>query len=202
MMDFSPPPIVVVVGAILLVLLVVARNYQVRQRRETRKLSSVPLANFAGRQLRWTEIALATREFELQAGEELLATLSFATGLSVATGESAGRSWTFDSDYLGNTSIYSVDTNVQVGWFTSGERGTGVLGLAGGPNFHLVRDASPTTSVFAIEFRDSSGSSLIQQDRATVVIQPGAANLGALPLLVMLAWYLPIARRPDRSSGD
>lgn len=208
-MDVSPPPIVLVLILIFAVVLAVARRYQVRQRRASRKPGVVPLATFASQQLRWTEIAGGTREFELMADDQLIATLSFRPTWGVrqhfATGECADGCWTFKSDWLGNVTISECGTNKEIGRFTIDERETGVVQVADGRKFHFMNNATWISAPSAREFQDESGQSLIQQNiargwtrrGAITVIQARAAHIAELPWLVMLAWYLPMARASD-----
>jgi len=157
-----------------------------------------PIKEVADQVLRWTQPSSFKREFELRAGEDVLATLRWQkTFGSLALAESPGGAWTFKrSGFLTPTvSVRAQGSESTVAVLKPGWRGEGTLQFSDGRRYQWVIAGfwRPQWT-----FAGEGGGPLIHfkydlaflQQTMEVEIEPGAGSLKDLPLLATLGWYL------------
>jgi len=157
-----------------------------------------PIKEVAGQVLRWTQPSSFKRDFQLRAGEEVVATLRWQKPAgSLALAESAGGAWTFKrSGFLTPTvSVRPQGSETAIAVFKAGGRGEGTLQFTDGRRYQWLIAGfwRPKWS-----FASDAGGPLIHfkydlaflQQTMEVEIEPGGAPLQDLPLLATLGWYL------------
>jgi hypothetical protein len=163
----------------------------------------------AAQTLRWTQPSALSREYELHAGDEVLATLRWQkTFCSLALAESADGAWTFKrSGFLSpKVTVRVPGSDTEVGVLKPGWRGEGTLRLADGRGYQWVN-----TSFWRSEwaFANESGESLIHfkpevafiKQAAEVKVEPRAVAVSDLPLLTVLGWYLILLLSEDAAGA-
>lgn len=164
------------------------------------------IADVAGQELIWVQPAALRREHELRAGDQVVGTLSFQRG-SLADAETDGHHWTFKRSGFWHPRVTAREAGADqdVGVFRPHWGGGGVLES---PDGHEIR---LTTANFwqsewvwlakdhaLINFRGRHG--LIKAN-GTVQIEPMAATLPQMPMLVLLGWYLILLYADDAASA-
>jgi len=193
------------------ILFAVYRHYRVRVRQRTRMKPRSRLDGFVGQQLRWIQTVSGVNDYELYAGDELVATLHFpptwGVKRSAATGETVDGCWTFKSAWGGDAAIYAYGTENEVGRFRCDKENAGVLELPDRRKLLLLPITNWMSRPSIREFQNESGVTLVRltstpgwtRRSGTVLIQPNAANLPELPWVVMLMWYLAMAKASSDS---
>ena len=154
------------------------------------------IKEFAGRDLVWEKPRATSKEFELRAGEEVLATLRWpkAWWSSLAEAASAGGEWTFERSgfWKPKTTIRAPGSETEQATFEQNWRGAGVLQLPYGPAYRWEKE-----SFWGARFvwKDATGNPLVRfRYRALkpgeVEVTPSAASVSDLPLLVVFGWYV------------
>jgi hypothetical protein len=165
------------------------------------------LARLAGQELAWVQPAALRREHELRAGEDVVASLRFQRG-SLADAEADGDHWTFKREGFWNPRItvrvIGSDTNVAV--FRPRWLGGGTLELPDGRAFGLS-SANFWQSEWVWQEKDQQlirfkGRHGFLKANGAVEIQPAAASLAELPLLVLLGWYLILLHAEDAAAAS
>jgi hypothetical protein len=155
-------------------------------------------------QLKWVQPSALKMQYELRAGEELVAILRFRSSFgSFATAESVDGCWTFKRVGFWQTrvTVRPCGADADIAIFRNNTwSGGGTLELSDGQKF-------PATTNFwqsKLEFQNESGYTHIQFKSggllhlsATVEIQPSAVGMPELPLMVMLGWYLIVMMNMD-----
>lgn len=162
------------------------------------------IAEVIGRELKWVQPSAWKMEYELRAGDELIATLRFRSSFgSFATAENADGCWTFKRVGFWQTRVTIRDCGSETDTATFKNNtwsGGGTLELPDG------RKILATTNLWQtnFEFRTEADETLIRFKTgglvhlsATVEILPGAAGVPELPCLVMLGWYLAVMMHTD-----
>ena len=155
------------------------------------------IAELIGREVKWVQPSAWKMEFELRAGDELIATLRFRSSWgSFATAESADGCWTFKRIGFWQTkaTIRTCGSEADIALFNNNTwSGGGTLELADGRKLLATTNGWRTT----LEFKSETGETLVRfksggfiHVSATVEIQPAAAEMPELPWIVMLGWYL------------
>jgi hypothetical protein len=166
------------------------------------------IAGAIGRDLAWVQPGVWKMEYELRAGDDLVATLRFRSAFGTfATGESADGCWTFKRVGFcqSRVTIRACGSETDVAIFRNNTwTGGGTLELPGGRRI-------PATTNFwqsKLEFKTGADEVLIRLETggfvrrsATVEIQPAAAGAPELPWLVMLGWYLAVMMEADASAA-
>lgn len=169
----------------------------------------VKLSELVGQQLRWTQPHTNKMEYELHAGDQVVATLRFRSAFgSLATAECAEGSWTFKRVGFLQTRVTiragGEETNLAI-FHNNTWDGGGTLELPDG------RKYLANTNFWATkyEFRTEDGEPLIRYSRiggllhlsAEVEILPAAQALVAeFPWVVPLGWYLAVMMHADSVS--
>ena len=165
------------------------------------------IAGVIGRDLEWAQPSAWKMQYELRAGDELIATLRFRSSFgSFATAESEDGCWTFKRVGFWQTraTIRSCGSETEVATFKNNTwSGGGTLELPDGRKFPA------TTNLWKInlEFKTEAGKTLVRFKTsglvhlsATVEIQPDAAVLSELPWVIMFGWYLTVMLYMDTAS--
>jgi hypothetical protein len=165
------------------------------------------IAEAIGRELKWVQPRAWKMEYELRAEDEPIATLRFRSSFgSFATAESADGCWTFKRIGFWQTkaTIRVCGSDADIGIFKNNTwSGGGTLELSDGRQFPASTNAWRTS----LEFNSEAGDTLLRFKSgglahlsATVEIQPAAAGMPELPLLVALGWYLTVMMYMDTSA--
>lgn len=165
------------------------------------------IAELIGRELEWLQPSAWKMEYELRAGDELIATLRFRSSFgSFATAECADGCWTFKrvGFFQIRVTIRACGADVEIATFKNNTwSGGGTLELPDG------RKMLATTNFWQtkFEFQTEAGETLVRFKpgglvhlTAKVEIQPAAAGLPELPWIVMLGWYLVVMLYMDTAS--
>lgn len=165
------------------------------------------LRDLVGQELQWTQPRATKREFELRAGEAVIATLRFRSSLgSFATAESAEGGWTFKRVGFWQTraTIRAIGSDAEVGIFRNNTWANGgTLELPDGrcylanSNFWMTEYSFRTEgSDPLVVYRKVRG---VIHLSSIVDIRPAAAQLAELPWLVSLGWYLTVMMQADEA---
>jgi len=163
------------------------------------------LYEVSGEELRWEKPKWLKRQYELRAGEEVVATLARSGG-SKATGEWSGGRYVFTQNGWLNQRILigdgaTTDVNAPLATFT---RRGGVLTLTDGrtlfwvkPSFWKSRRVWSDGAASLVEFDPASGYASPQ-----VTITAEGARLAELPLLLLLGEYLIVRAREETDAAS
>jgi hypothetical protein len=161
------------------------------------------LYKISGEELRWVKPKWLKRQYELRAGEEVVATLARSSG-SNAIGEWSGGRYVFSQKgWFNQRILVGADADAVAPLATFTRRG-GVLTLAGGrtlfwrkPSVWKSRRVWSDGSATLVEFNPASGYS-----SPRVMITPEGARLAKLPLLLLLGEYLIARAREDEDTAS
>jgi hypothetical protein len=150
----------------------------------------------AGRELVWVQPARLKEEFELRAGDEVIATLRWQRS-SLAIAETADQSWTFKREgfWHPRVTVRIPGSDDNIATFQPGWAGGGTLDLDpgkqlrfGAPNFwHSQWDWLDPHNQPLVHFKSHQGLLKVEGE---VAIEPAAIKSPDMPLLVVLGWYL------------
>ncbi|HWR64659.1 MAG TPA: hypothetical protein VN364_00925 [Bellilinea sp.] len=157
----------------------------------------------------WTQPNAFKEEYELKTGFGLLGTLNFRSAWgSLAVAETANGCWTFKRVGFLTTrvSIRRCDSETEVASFRNNSwSGGGTLELPDGrvfrasTNFWQTRlELMTDRDELILSYKDIGG---FFKRTATLVIDPAAASLNELPMVVMLSWYLAVMMYRDSSAA-
>jgi len=166
------------------------------------------IATLVGRKLKWSQPSALKMEYELRAGDELAAKLSFRSSLgSFATAESAGGCWTFKRVGFWQTraTIRPCDADTEIATFKNNTwKGGGTLEFPDGrvyranTNFWLTKfEFTNESSEPLIEFKNSG----LVRLSAAVDIKPRAASVPELPWMVAFGWYVVVMLQNDNAAA-
>src|SRR5262245_51120332 len=167
------------------------------------------IRKFVGKEMSWVQPRAMKKDFELQSGDDTIATLRFRSPFgSFATAETADGAWTLKRVGFWNPhlTVRIADTETQVASFknktwTDG----GTLELANG---RFLRANSNFWNT-KYEFKDANDEMLIRFVKvggllhlsSNVEIMPAGAKLDELPLLVVVGWYLTVTMHSDAAGA-
>jgi hypothetical protein len=160
------------------------------------------------RELKWVQPSAWKMQYELRAGDELIATLRFRSSFgSFATGESGDGCWTFKRVGFWQTrvTIRGCESEMDIAMFKNNTwSGGGALELPDGRKILATTNFWQTN----FEFRTEAGESLVGfktgglvHFSAAVEIEPNAAGMPELPWIVMFGWYLAVMMYMDTASA-
>jgi hypothetical protein len=166
------------------------------------------IREFIGDGLKWAQPSAFTMRFELRKALELAGTLVFRSAFgSLATAEGADGCWTFKRVGFLQTrvSIRSCGDDHDLATFKNQTwSGGGTLELASGKKL-LANTNFWSTS---LQFTTETGDALVSFNTggvfhlgAAVVVNPQAADMNELPLIVMLGWYLIVMMHSDQTAS-
>ena len=161
------------------------------------------LSDLVGQGMIWSKPDWKKGVYELRFGEKKVATLRFRSMWGTfATGETEEGSWTFKrvGFFQNRVTIRSADSDPDVGVFVNDWKMGGTLELPDGRRYRANSNFWMTSYAFTNE----AGQPLVSFSRvggitlsAAMEIHPAAADLGELPWLVMLGWYLAVMLHND-----
>lgn len=166
------------------------------------------IAEFAGRELKWSQPSALKREFELRSESELVATLKFRSGWGTfATAASGDGAWTFKrvGFWQSKVSIRNSGSETDLAVFKNNTWASG--GTLEFPNSRAFR---ATTNFWQTElaFQTESSEPLMLfkygglfRRSASVEISPLGQRAVELPLLVLIGWYLVFMLDSDSGGG-
>jgi hypothetical protein len=165
------------------------------------------IAEVIGRELEWVQPSAWKMQYELRAGDELIATLRFRSSFgSFATAESADGCWTFKRVGFWQTrvTIRGCGSETESATFTNNTwSGGGTLDLPDGRKILANTNFWQTN----LEFKTEAGAALVRFKigglvhlSAKVEIQPDIAGVPELPWLAMLGLYLVVMMNVDAAS--
>jgi hypothetical protein len=153
--------------------------------------------------LAWIQPVRTQQAFELHAGDTVVATLRLEHA-SLAIGEGDGHRWTFQREgfWHPRVAVRLPDSDDNAATFQASWSGGGSLELRdrvlrfGPANFwHSQWDWQDGEKQSLVHFKSQHGFLKME---GQVEIEPSAAALPELPLIVVLGWYLLVWRRRRR----
>jgi len=164
------------------------------------------LDEVAGQELLWTPSQAVKKSYELRAGEEVVGTLSWQRG-SLAAADIADNHWTFKREgfWHPRVTVRVAGSETDSAIFRPGWSGAGALELAPARQikwsaanmWHSQWDWQETDGRPLVHFKSQQGWT---KQTGTVVVDPAAAALSELPLLVSLGWYLLVLLAQDTAA--
>jgi hypothetical protein len=166
------------------------------------------ISELSGKELQWVQPGLLKMYYELRAGDERVATLRFrSTYGTFATAESADGCWTFKRVGFWQTrvSIRPCGASHETAVFKNDTWSGG-----GTVEFPDGRRVLANTNFWQTnyEFMTEAGEALVEfraggwiRLSAQVEVDPKAATLAELPLLVTLGWYLVVMMDIDTGAS-
>ena len=165
------------------------------------------IVELIGREMEWMQPSVWKMEYELRSLDQLIATLRFRSSFgSFATAESADGCWTLKrvGFFQIRATIRACGSDTEIATFKNNTwSGGGTL------EFHDGSKLLATTNFWQtqLEFQTEAGETLVRFESgglvhlsAKVEIQPAAAGLPVLPLIVMLGWYLIVMMYMDSAA--
>lgn len=165
------------------------------------------IAEVISQELRWVQPSAWKMQYELRAGEEIIATLRFRSSSgSFATAESGDGCWTFKRVGFWQTrvDIRGCGSDANIATFKNNTwSGGGTLEFPDG------RKILATTNLWQtnFEFKTEAGETMIRFKigglvhlSATVQIQPNA-GVPELTWIVMFGWYLAVMMYSDSAGA-
>src|SRR5579864_2439311 len=163
-----------------------------------------PIAELADQELVWQQPAARRRQHELKAGDEVVGTLDFQRG-TLATATAADGSWTFKRQGFWHPRVTAriAGSEEDIALFRPHWSGGGQLDLRDGGTYRLASAnlwqsqwvwLPETSDQPLVRFKGRPG--LIKAS-AAVAITSEAAQSPAVPLLVLLGWYLILLYAED-----
>ena len=146
--------------------------------------------DYSGQELQWTHPNLLSSEYELRAGEEVLARLHWKGALtSRVHAETADGSWVVERKGIRQTiTVLALDAYTELATITRGMSGQATLLLADGREYRW-QSTSFWRDVWT--WVNSEGTPLLHVKRgAHVQLESAAHDLPDLALLTTLGWYL------------
>jgi hypothetical protein len=169
----------------------------------------MPIPEVVDQSLQWTQPAPLKREYELRAGDKVVATLRWQKAFgSLALAETTAGAWTFKrSGFLRpKVTVRGLGSEKEVAVFKSSWGGEGTLRFSDGPCYQW-QNTSFWRSAWA--FANEAGESLVHfkpevavfKQSAEVKVEPGAFSLPDLSLLTVLGWYIMLLLSEDAAGA-
>lgn len=166
------------------------------------------ITDYIGRELKGRQPNAFKMEYELLAGEDLVAALRFRSAWgTLATAQSADGCWTFKRVGFFQTriTIRPCDSENELAVFRNNTWSSGgTLELPAGRKYL----ASSNFWATQYDFRTEEGTPMIhfQQEgilnlSTRITLLPEASNIPELPWMTLLGWYLVIMMQNDASAG-
>ena len=166
-----------------------------------------PISEIAGQELLWVQPAVFSREHELRAGDDVVATLRFQRG-SLADAEAAGGHLTFKRQgfWQPRVTVRTAGSDADLAVFHPRWVGGGALEFPDGravrlssANFWQSEWLWQDNEKPLIRFKGRHG---LIKARGGVEIQPEAVALPDLAMLVLLGWYLILLHAEDSAAAS
>jgi len=159
--------------------------------------------------LEWRQPHLFKMEYELRAGDELVATLRFRSSFgTLATAQSADGCWTFKrvGFFQTRVTVRVCESETDLAVFKNNTwKGGGTLILPDGREYLVTTNFWQTNYGFKtaegeplVNFKTRMG--LLHQS-TEVEILPAGENLPELPWMVLLGWYLAVMMNNDSTAA-
>ena len=165
------------------------------------------LDEVVGQELLWTPATAVKKSYELRAGEEVVGTLSWQRG-SLAAADIAGNQWTFKREGFWHPRVTvrvagsETDTAIlRPGWLGAGTlelSATRHIQWSAANMWHAQWNWQETDGRPLVLFKSHQGWT---KQTGTVDVDPAAASLSELPLLVSLGWYLLVLLAQDTTAA-
>lgn len=167
------------------------------------------LAEFVGHELKWIQPHALKMEYELHAGDMVVATLRFRSSfVSFATATSADGAWTFKRVGFWQTkaTIRAAESETDLASFRNNTwSGGGTLELLDGRKYPANTNFWSTQ----YEFKTEQGEPLISYRKiggmlhmsSVTKIHPLAQNIPEMPWMVLLGWYLTVMLYMDSAGA-
>lgn len=147
-------------------------------------------------------------EYELRAGDAVVATLRFRSELgTLATAESADGCWTFKrvGAFQTHITVRACDTEVDLAVFNNNTwKNGGTLVLTDGRTYPVSTNFWETELDFksaddapVLRFKNQWG---LRHQSAEVEILPAGEDLPELPWMILLGWYLAVMSQHDATN--
>ena len=166
------------------------------------------IRGFAGQPLLWVQPKATKQQFELQAGDEVLAVMRWPSGWrSGAAAESAEGSWSFKRQgFRQQVVMESSQDGAALPTLRRGWTGNATLSFPDGHSYlwrrsgfwGIKRHWTTPDGVPLLSLKARSG---LMKTGGELEIAPLAADLPELALLVTLGWYLVIMERRDAAAA-
>jgi hypothetical protein len=164
----------------------------------------LPLRDIAGQEMQWVKPKWTRREFELRSGDAAVATLRWTGGSRAEGAYAGGDGYHFQREGWLRQRILihqTVGEHTDEPFATFASRG-GTLSLQDGRAF---RWGKPRRWTNERVWFDDAGAELVRfsprRGGAAVTLQPGAAALPELPLLLLLGQYLLVLAADDAAAA-
>jgi hypothetical protein len=162
------------------------------------------IADVATAELRWRQPSAMRQQYELHAGETLVATLNFRSDWgSLAIGESGDGCWSFKRVGFWQThaTVRACDSEIDIATFQHNTwSGGGTLTSANGLTFNLTTNTWQTR----LDVLDTQQLPLLHYENggwfklgATLTVAPQALALADLPWLALFGWYVVVMMYRD-----
>jgi hypothetical protein len=146
--------------------------------------------DYSGQELQWVHPNLLTAQYDLRAGDEVLARLHWKGALtSQVVAETADGSWVIERKGIRQIiTVVALDVQTELATIKSGMSGQATLLFADGREYRW-QCTSFWRDVWT--WVNTEGTSLLHLKRgAKVHLEPAAQGLPDLALLTALGWYL------------
>jgi hypothetical protein len=165
------------------------------------------LAEVVGPELLWTRPSARRKYDELRSGDETVATLQWKKG-SLAVAEVADARWTIKRQgfWQQGVKIRREGSDVDIARFDLGWLGGGTLDPGSGRRFrwgsaNFWRSSWQWTAEDGTPLVRFAGKQRWTKMEGEVEVEPAAADLPELPLLVTLGWYLLVMTANEEAAG-
>jgi hypothetical protein len=160
-------------------------------------------------ELIWIQPRKHKRDFELRAGEEILATLRWdKQRRQIAAGEAADGRWTFRRPGFLHQHVEArlSEVDLEVARFQPLLRGGGTLEFPDGRRFGLRPTSfwnaewawTTATNDILLRVKRTARSTL---EKGVIELLPGTSGIPELALLILLSWYLIILAADDAATA-
>jgi len=161
-----------------------------------------------GKELKWTQPHMSKMEYELRAGDELIATLRFRSSFgSLALAETASGCWSFKrvGFFQTRVTVRMCEGSEDIATFKNHTwKGGGTLMFSDGRNYLA------STNFWATEYeiKTEIGETLVKFRKiggvlhasSLLEVSPTLDRASELPLLATLGWYLTILMQMDSAA--
>ncbi len=167
------------------------------------------LGDLIGHELKWVQPRRLNRRFELRAGDEVLATLSWQKKWgSLAVAETAGGQWTLKrSGFLRpRVTVRPAGSEADLALFAAGWWGDGVLEVVGGSRFfwkptNFWRSEWVWSSSDGIPLLRIKAKARLVRMQGRLNVEPTAGSVPELMLLAVVGWYLLVLMSEEAASA-
>ncbi len=167
------------------------------------------IREFAGQPLRWVQPKAVKQQFELHSGDEVLAVMQWQSSWrSSATAETAEGNWSFNRrGFRQQVSIEANRADLPIPTLSRRWTGSATLTFPDGQSYLWKRSGfwgikrawTTPDGVPLVTFKTAYG---LFKTGGEVAIEPTAATLPELALLMTLGWYLVVMAARDAAAAS